>query len=178
MKANEHSYYAPVADIVYVPEEDSIETIVRRQENRSKAVSLGISISIISLLMVLLAWWTITALKSEQIDLVISATQSEQEANIDKKQFQNSVRHKPSRPSSRPSNAIVAHNSSSISVPSIDGIVSPDIGSSFGNGFGGGGFGDGLGGGLGVPTTMKGRCSTSDRLSRASVRWIDQCFML
>ena len=166
MKANEHSYYAPVADIVYVPEEDSIETIVRRQENRSKAVSLGISISIISLLMVLLAWWTITALKSEQIDLVISATQSEQEANIDKKQFQNSVRHKPSRPSSRPSNAIVAHNSSSISVPSIDGIVSPDIGSSFGNGFGGGGFGDGLGGGLGVPTTMKGRCSTSDRLSR------------
>ena len=66
MKANEHSYYAPVANVVYVPEKDSIETIVRQQENRSKAVSLGISISIISLLMVLLAWWTITALRRER----------------------------------------------------------------------------------------------------------------
>tara|TARA_R110002051_G_scaffold26267_1_gene63272 strand:- start:1548 stop:1850 length:303 start_codon:yes stop_codon:yes gene_type:complete len=100
MKANEHSYYAPVADVVYVLEEDCIETIVRRQENRNKAISLAISIGAVSLLMLMLAWWTITILKSEQIDLVVSATQGEQNAVIDKKQFQNSVRHKPSQPSS------------------------------------------------------------------------------
>lgn len=63
MRANEHSYYAPVANVVYVPEKDPIENIVRRQENRSKAISLGISISIISLLMLVLAWWTIPFLR-------------------------------------------------------------------------------------------------------------------
>ena len=166
MRANEHSYYAPVANVVYVPEKDSIETIVRRQENRSKAVSLGISICIISLLMVLLAFITIVIFKEEQIDLIVAASQGEQNAVIDKKQFQSSIRHKPSRPSSRPNNVIIAHNSSSISVPSINGISSLDLGSSFGDGFGGGGFGDGIGGGIGVPATMKGRCSTSDRLAR------------
>ena len=63
MRANEHSYYAPVANVVYVPEKDPIENIVRRQENRSKAISLGISICIIGLLMMLLAFLTIAILK-------------------------------------------------------------------------------------------------------------------
>ena len=70
MKANEHSYYAPVANVVYVPEKDPIENIVRRQENRSKAISLGISICIIGLLMMLLAFLTIAIFKEEQIELI------------------------------------------------------------------------------------------------------------
>ena len=89
MSANEYDYYAndpyvPVASMVYLPEEDPIETIVRRQENRNKAISLGISIGIIGLLMMLLAWWTITIFKSEQIDIVVAASQGEKNTVIDK----------------------------------------------------------------------------------------------
>jgi hypothetical protein len=166
MKANEHSYYAPVANVVYVPEKDSIETIVRQQENRSKAVSLGISISIISLLMMLLAFLTIAVLKDEQIELIVSATQGEKEVKINKNTFATSVRNnKPSRPDSKPTDVIISNNVSNVSLPSIDSLA-PTIGTSFNDGFGAGGFGTGIGGGFKVPAAMGGRCGSSDRINR------------
>jgi len=146
---------------------DPIEQMVRQQENRNKAISLGISMGAVGLLLATLAWWTLANFQAEEIELVVAATQSSATATVEKKQFQQSVSQKPSRPSSSPSNIISAAKTSPISVPSIDtNIASPDLGSSFGGGFGGGGFGDGLGGGMGVPSVMKGRCDTADRLSR------------
>ena len=159
-------YYAPVTTAIYLPPEDPIDTIVRKQDNRNKAISLGISIGIIGLLMLVLAWWTITIFKQEQIELIVSATQGEEEVKIDKDTFTTSVRNsKPSRPDSKPSNVLISHSVSNVSLPSTD-LVSPDIGTSFNDGFGGGGFGDGIGGGVRVPTAMGGRCGTSDRISR------------
>lgn len=147
-------------------EEGSMETLSQKLANRNKAISLGISMGIIALLFALLAWWTIVVLNEENIELIVSASQGEQNAVVEKKQFQQSVRQKPSRPSSSPSNVISANKTSPVSVPSIANIDSPDLGSSFGNGFGGGGFGDGLGGGMGVPSVMRGRCNSADRISR------------
>lgn len=147
-------------------EENAMETLSQKLANRDKAISLGISMGIVALLFALLAWWTIVALNEEEIELIVSASQGEQKAVVEKKQFQQSVRQKPSRPSSSPSNVISANKASPVSVPSVTNIDSPDLGSSFGNGFGGGGFGDGLGGGMGVPSVMKGRCNAADRVSR------------
>ena len=147
-------------------DENAMETLSQKLANRNKAISLGISLGMVALLFVLLAWWTIVALQEEEIELIVSATQGDQKAVVEKKQFQQSVRQKPSRPSSSPSNVISAAKASPVSVPSLTNIDSPDLGSSFGNGFGGGGFGDGLGGGMGVPSVMKGRCNAADRVSR------------
>lgn len=148
-------------------QEDPVERMVREQENRNKAISLGISIGVIALLMLAMGLFVIPNLRPEQVELVVAASQGSQEAVVEKKQFQQSLRQKPSRPSSSPSNAISAAKASPISVPSIEtDISSPDLGSSFGTGFGGGGFGDGLGGGMGVPSVMKGRCDSADRTSR------------
>ena len=147
--------------------DDPMEDLVRKQEARNKAISLGISAGIVALLFAVLAWWTITAFTEEKIELVVAATQGSQDAVVEKKQFQQSVRQKPSRPSSSPSNTISAAKASPIAVPSVEtDLQSPDLGTSFGTGFGGGGFGDGLGGGMGVPSVMKGRCDTADRKQR------------
>ena len=81
---NHRGYYAPVTTAVYLPPGDSIDTIVRKQENHNKAVSLGISIGIICLLMLVLALWTITIFKSEQIELVVAASQGEKNAVMDR----------------------------------------------------------------------------------------------
>lgn len=147
--------------------DDPIEQMLRQQENRNKAISLGVSMGVIGLLLAILAWSTVVIFQAEEVELVVAATQSSSTAVVEKKQFQQSVRQKPSRPSSKPSNAIASVSTSSVSMPSVDtDIDSPDLGSSFGDGFGGGGFGGGLGGGVGVPSVMKGRCDSADRLAR------------
>ena len=122
----------------------NMEDVVTRIQRRNKQVSFGISAAIVGLILLILGVWAINNFKAEEIELVVAATQGESKAVVEKKTFVQSVRQKPSKPSSNPSSAITANTSSPISVPSFD-IESPDIGSSFGNGFGGGGFGDGLG---------------------------------
>ncbi len=161
--------YAPastIGDDVYLDPQESIEDVVKNIEKKDKITSLVISVAMTSLIMVLLYFWAITAFQEEEIELVVAATQGEKDAQIEKKSFQQSVRQKPSRPSSKPSSAISANKASPISVPSIENIDSPDFGSSFGDGFGAGGFGDGIGGGIGVPGVMKGRCNAADRIAR------------
>ncbi|MEC9036004.1 MAG: prenyltransferase/squalene oxidase repeat-containing protein [Verrucomicrobiota bacterium] len=161
--------YAPVSTIgdeIGLEPQESIEDVVKKIEKRNKAFSLAISIGFTVLIGVILYFWAITAFQEEEIELVVAATQGEKDAQIEKKSFQQSVRQKPSRPSSKPSSAISANKASPISVPSIENIDTPDFGSSFGDGFGAGGFGDGIGGGIGVPGVMKGRCNSADRIAR------------
>tara|TARA_R110001583_G_scaffold3753_2_gene23026 strand:- start:1505 stop:2926 length:1422 start_codon:yes stop_codon:yes gene_type:complete len=143
-----------------------IEEIVEKEEKKSKLISLLISCCTVGLIMLLLAFITLTVFKQEQIDLVVAATQGEKELKINKNTFTTSVRNnKPSRPDSKPADVIVSTNVSKVSLPSIDNL-SPTIGTSFNDGFGAGGFGTGIGGGFRVPTTMGGRCGTSDRINR------------
>ena len=149
----------------YFEGHESMEDVVARIQARNKGVSFGISAAIVGLIFLILGIWAINNFKEEEIELVVAATQGESKAVVEKKTFVQSVRQKPSKPSSNPSTAITSNTSSPISVPSFE-IDSPDIGTSFGDGFGGGGFGDGLGGGMGVPGVMKGRCNTADRIAR------------
>ena len=107
-------------------DESTMETLSQKLANRNKAISLGISLGLVALLFVLLAWWTIVALQEEEIELIVSATQGEQKAVVEKKQFQQSVRQKPSRPSSSPSNVISAAKASPVSVPALTDIDPPE----------------------------------------------------
>ena len=105
-------------------------------QNKSKGYSLGIAAAIVGLIFLILGIWAINNFKEEEIELVVAATQGESKAVVEKKTFVQSVRQKPSKPSSNPSTAITANTSSPISVPSFE-LESPDIGTSFGDGFGG-----------------------------------------
>jgi hypothetical protein len=151
----------------FMQPEKLTDAMIKSQQTKSKVASLAVAALVHVLLIALLAVVVVQVVQEDPPELTIAATQSSTDNAIEKKEFVNNVKQKPSRPSAKPSNLIVSNVASPVSVPTLDiDVDSPSIGNSFGAGFGNGGFGDGGGGGLSVPSVMKGRCDAADRSKR------------
>ena len=162
------------------------------QKRTSTITSLIIAILLMVLFAVIL---TIIAMASsaKTIPQIISYTgAAESEDDLQQKKVQTQIERKPSAPSATTSKVIAANTSSptAIPVPDID-VQEPSLdfgdGNDFGNGWGDGDSA-GAGGAFGnIPTALKKRCSSADRLTRltssggtpecedavlASLRWL------
>lgn len=121
-----------------------------RRNNGAKSASLLIALAINGLLMVLLAIWTISSFAPEEVELVVAAAPSQSSNQIDKKEFQQKQKAKPTPASSSQAPPVIT---SSVANPNATFVVkseTPTDHFGIGTGFGAGaGFGSGSGAGGG-----------------------------
>ncbi len=146
------------------------EARLHAQKRNSTISSIFISLLVVVLLGLILAFIFLPPLLKEVPVIVSYQTNSNAEEKLETKKLTNSVERRPSAPSSAMSKVIAANTASptAVPVPEID-IPEPSLdfgnGDDFGDGWGSGG--DGGGGGFGaIPATMQKRCSPQDRMKR------------
>ena len=141
------------------------------QKRTSTITSLIIALLMMVLLGVILLIIAMASNRTEVPTIISYSGNADAEEEIQQKKVQTQIERKPSAPSSSMSKVIAANTSSptAIPVPEID-VPEPSTDFGDGNDFGdgwGNGSGNGAGGGFGnIPTSMKKRCSKSDRLQR------------
>ncbi|MCP5111738.1 MAG: hypothetical protein GY953_12985, partial [bacterium] len=146
------------------------EDRLRAQKRNSTISSVLISILILVLGGLILAFILLPSLFVESPTIVTYNSGAPDKEELEKKQINNQIKRQTSAPSSAMAKVIASTTPSptAIPVPEVD-VPNPstDFGSGddFGDGWGSGG--DGSGGGFGnIPATMRKRCSKADRLQR------------
>ena len=148
------------------------EEQLRAQKRNSTVSSIFISMLVIILLALIMAFIFLPSLFVESPTIVTYNSGAPDEEELEKKEINNQIKRQPSAPSSSMAKVIASTTPSptAIPIPEVD-VPNPstDFGSGddFGDGWGSGG--DGGGGGFGnIPATMRKRCSAADRLARLS----------
>ena len=143
-----------------------IKEVVKRDEKKNKLVSLLISCCTIGFIMLVLGLITITIFKANEIELVVATGDNNKETTIKPDTFNETItKTKPSRPQNKTPDIVSANTLSTVNFNPTD-IPVDEIGLGISDGFGKGGFGDGIGGGFTTVTTLKGRCNSTERVSR------------
>jgi len=115
----------------------------------AKGLSLAIALGINALILMALAWWTISHFQEEQIELVVETGKLETVTKVDKKEFQQKQQVKPQPPSGSKAPPVIA---ASVADPNTVFIMQTNVevdafgigdGWGAGSGFGGSGGGGG-----------------------------------
>ena len=85
---------------------DILNHRIERKNTGAKGFSLLVAIGLNSLVLLLLAWWTIVSFTEEEIELVVESGPVESLTQIDKKQFQKKQQTKPTPAAGIPGTAI------------------------------------------------------------------------
>lgn len=146
------------------------QQLAARQRN-STLLSIVISLLVIVLLGLILAFIFLPSLIKETPVIVSYSSSVAQDENLEAKKVTNQVERKPSAPSSSMAKVIAANTTSPTAVPVPDiAVTDPSLdfgnGDDFGDGWGSGGDGGGGGGFGNIPATMQKRCSRADRMER------------
>lgn len=146
------------------------EKKLRAQRRNSTISSVFISLLVLFLIGLVLAFILLPSLFTESHTIVTYNSGAEEKEELQKQQISQQVQRKPSAPSSSMAKVIASSTPSptAIPVPEMD-VPDPSTnfgsGDDFGDGWGSGG--DGGGGGFGnIPASMRKRCSEDDRLAR------------
>ncbi len=144
---------------------------LRAQRRTSTISSIVISLLVVVLLGLILAFIFLPPLFKETPTIVSYSSSVNDDQKLETKKLTNSVERKPSAPSSSMAKVIAANTTSptAVPVPEVD-VPEPSTdfgdGDDFGDGWGSGGDGGGGGGFGNIPATMQKRCSPEDRMQR------------
>lgn len=144
---------------------------LRAQRRNSTISSIMISLLVIVLVGLILAFIFLPPLIKETPTIVSYSGTIDDDQELETKKLTNSVERKPSAPSSSMAKVIAANTSSptAVPVPDVD-VPEPTVdfgdGSDFGSGWGSSGDAGGGGGFGNIPATMRKRCSPEDRMER------------
>ncbi len=144
------------------------EQKLRVQKRISTISSVLISILIIALFGLILAFIFLPSLLVESPPIVTYNSATPEEEELEKKQINTHVKRQTSAPSSSMAKVIASSTPSptAIPVPEID-VPNPSADFGSGDDFGDGWGGTGSGGGFAnIPATMRKRCSEADRTAR------------
>ncbi|NNC87611.1 MAG: terpene cyclase/mutase family protein [Akkermansiaceae bacterium] len=148
------------------------EARLRAQKRNSTISSIVISILVIVLCGLILAFIALKGMFFESPTIVAYSSSIEDEQELEERRINDQVQRKPSAPSSSMAKVIAASTVSPTAVPVPEfAVPEPSVefgsGDDFGAGWGSGG--DGGGGGFGnIPAAMRKRCTKEDRLARLS----------
>lgn len=144
---------------------------LRARQRNSTVLSIVISLLVIVLLGLILAFIFLPSLLKETPVIVSYSSSVTDNNDLEQKKVTNQVERKPSAPSSSMAKVIAANTTSPTAVPVPDvAVTDPSLdfgnGDDFGDGWGSGGDGGGGGGFGNIPATMSKRCSPEDRMER------------
>ena len=138
-----------------------LSQVKERKNTGAKGVSLLVAIGLNALVMILLAWWTIMSFTEEEIELIVESGPADSVTKVDKKQFQQKQRTKPTPASGSQAPPLIT---SAVSDPNAVFVVETNaetdafgIGEGWGKGagFGSGGAGGGSVGFFGSRSTAQ-----------------------
>lgn len=144
---------------------------LQAQRRNSTLSSIAISLLIVVLLALVLAFYFLDPLLRTTPTIVSYSSSINDDETLQEKKMTNAVERKPSAPSSSMAKVIAANTTSPTAVP-VPEINVPEPSTDFGNGddfgdgWGNGGDGGGGGGFGSIPATMRKRCSPQDRMER------------
>ena len=146
----------------------TVNHYIHSQENRERAISIAISVLVVSAAIAALAWIVVSTYPPNPPVIQIEGVTDNPNPPHNPIDIFGRKDRTPARPSTSPASIIPSLAVSPISVPSIETEhVSADIGFSFGSDFGPGGIGSGPGGsGLPPGGPISQRCTSADRADR------------
>lgn len=171
---------------------EEAETLRRKREKAGKLSAVMMTVLIHAIALLVLALWVLPAMKMDVPEITATALPPTDSAIDTPRVNQQTLKPKPSSPSSSAKLLTSVSPTAQVFVPNTPvetTTVDIGLGTGLGMGFGGTGLGDGQGGLDGIPSSMKGRCTLQERMKRLregggtqeceeavvrSLRWLQQ----